>query len=122
MRRTLLTIAVLTAGTAAALAVPAAAGESVGAKLTLRVGDTIESPPLYGRVSSKRQECVEGRRVAIVVPGQGVLDYADKRTNENGKWRFSSQLQGAETFQARVKPVTADGVSCAAAASPVRSL
>jgi hypothetical protein len=121
MRTPKLCVAALASAIAAGAAAPAGAGESVETKVTLRIGDTIERPPLYGRVISDAKECVEGRRVAIVVPGEGVLDYADNRTNAKGKWSFGSQLQGASRFRARVKETRADGITCAGAASPVKS-
>lgn len=107
---------------AGALVVPASAGNSVASRVTLRVGDGVKTAPLYGRVISKKQECVHDRRVAILVPGQGLLDYADNRTNGKGKWVFSSQLQGATVVRAKVARSKSSGVLCRSALSPAKSL
>jgi hypothetical protein len=111
-------VAVVVAG---ALAVPAGAGQSASSRVTLKVKG---GPPFHGRVISKQAACTSNRKVAIleVAPERGFIDYADNRTNGEGKWVFSSQLQGATVVQAKVAQSKASGVICRSALSPAKGL
>ena len=106
---------------AAALAVPASAGKSVGSAVTLKVAG---GPPLHGRVISKDPACISNRKVVVleVEPNRGPIDYADNRTNGRGKWVFSSQLQGATVVRAKVARSKSSGVRCRAGVSPAKRL
>jgi hypothetical protein len=103
------------------LAVPAGAGQSASSKVTLKVKG---GPPFHGRVISKQAACVSNRKVAIieVAPEHAFIDYADNRTNGEGKWIFSSQLQGATVVQTKVAQSKSSGVTCKAALSPAKPL
>src|SRR5690242_4677062 len=85
----------------AALAGPAAAGQSASSRVTLKVKG---GPPFHGRVISGNPACIANRKVLLIeiVPDRGPIDYADNRTNGKGKWVFSSELQGATVVQAKV--------------------
>jgi hypothetical protein len=100
-----------------ALAARAEAGPSADSGVTLKVKG---GPPFHGRVTSKDPACVPNRKVVIleVAPERGPIDLADNRTNGNGKWVFSSELQGASVVQAKVAPLKASGVNCRSARSP----
>ena len=106
---------------AAALAVPAGAGQSAASRVTLKVAG---GPPFHGRVISKQPACVPNRKVLLieVAPERGPIDYADNRTNGKGKWVFSSQLQGATVVQAKVGQSKASGATCRRAFSPAKGL
>ena len=39
-------------------------------------------------------------------------EFGRDRTNRRGKWTVSDQLDGATTFQAKLKPSTEGGVRC----------
>jgi hypothetical protein len=106
---------------AAALAVPASAGQSASSRVTLKVAG---GPPFHGRVISKQAACVSNRKVLLieVAPERGPIDYADNRTNGKGKWVFSSQLQGATVVQAKAGQSKASGVTCRSALSPAKGL
>ena len=106
---------------AAALTVPAGAGQSAASRVTLKVAG---GPPFHGRVISKQPACVPNRKVLLieVAPERGPIDYADNRTNGKGKWVFSSQLQGATVVQAKVAQSKASGVTCRSALSPAKPL
>jgi hypothetical protein len=105
----------------AALAAPAAAGESAASAVTLKVKG---GPPFHGRVTSKNPSCIANRKVKLLSlsPERGLIDFADNRTNGKGKWVFSSQLQGATVVQAKVTEQTLGGVTCRAAVSPPKTL
>jgi hypothetical protein len=96
---------------AAALAVPASGGQSAVSKVTLKVAG---GPPFHGRVISESPACIPNRKVVLleVAPDRGPIDYADNRTNGEGKWVFSSQLQGATVVRAKVARSKSSGVSC----------
>src|SRR3954447_11595333 len=106
---------------AAALPVPAGAGQSACSRVTLKLAG---GPPFHGRVISKQPACVSNRKVVLieVAPGRGPIDYADNRTNGKGKWVFSSQLQGATVVRAKVAASKASGVLCRSALSPAKRL
>jgi hypothetical protein len=106
---------------AAALAVPAGAGQSASSRVTLKVAG---GPPFHGRVISKQPACVSNRKVLLieVAPEHAPIDYADNRTNGKGKWVFSSQLQGATVVQAKVGQSKSSGVTCRSALSPAKGL
>jgi hypothetical protein len=106
---------------AAALAVPAGAGQSASSKVTLKVAG---GPPFHGRVISNQPACVSNRKVLLieVAPDHAPIDYADNRTNGKGKWVFSSQLQGATMVQAKVGESKSSGVTCRSALSPAKGL
>jgi hypothetical protein len=106
---------------AAALAVPAGAGQSASSRVTLKVAG---GPPFHGRVISKQPACVSNRKVVLieVAPEHAPIDYADNRTNGKGKWVFSSQLQGATVVQAKVGQSKSSGVTCRSALSPAKGL
>lgn len=106
---------------AAALAVPADAGQSAASRVTLKVAS---GPPFHGRVLSKQPACVANRKVLLieVAPQRAPIDYADNRTNGKGKWVFSSQLQGATMVQAKVGESKSSGVTCRSAISPAKAL
>jgi hypothetical protein len=112
--------ALICAGT---ISTPAGGARTADTEVTLRVGN-LSQPPLFGRVSSKEPDCVQGRNVQIiaVAPERGTLGPADNPTNAKGKWKYSSQLEGGTSFIAKVKAKTVDGVKCEAATSQVRSL
>ena len=77
-----------------------------------------------GRVTSKEPVCVPNRKVTLleVAPERGPIDLADNRTNGNGKWVFSSELQGATIIQAKVAQSKASGVICRSARSGAKRL
>ena len=50
------------------------------------------------------------------------FEFGRDRTNAKGKWSVSDQLDGATTFQAKVKASTEDGVRCLTDSSKVRSI
>jgi hypothetical protein len=106
---------------AAALAVPAGAGQSASSRVTLKVAG---GPPFHGRVISAQAACVPNRKVLLIeiAPDRGPIDYADNRTNGKGKWVFSSQLQGATAVRAKAAQSKASGVICRSALSPVKGL
>ena len=106
---------------AAALAIPASAGQSASSRVTLKVAG---SPPFHGRVISKNPACVPNRKVLLIeiAPERGPIDYADNRTNGKGKWVFSSELQGATVVRAKVGQSKASGVTCRSAISPAKPL
>ncbi len=118
MRRALLAA---TVWLAAALAVPASAGQSASSQVTLKVKG---GPPFHGRVISKNPVCISNRKVVLieVAPERAPIDFADNRTNGKGKWVFSSQLQGATAVQAKVAQSKLSGVSCRSAFSPAKGL
>jgi hypothetical protein len=115
--------ATLPAGVLCALALvaPAGAGQSADSRVTLKVAG---GPPFHGRVISKQAACVSNRKVAIleVAPERAFIDYADNRTNGEGKWVFSSELQGATIVQAKVAQSKSSGVTCRSAVSPAKGL
>jgi hypothetical protein len=104
-----------------AVAAPASAGKSVASAVTLKVAG---GPPFHGRVISKDPACVSNRKVLLleIAPDRGPIDYADNRTNGNGKWVFSSQLQAATVVRAKVAGSKSSGVVCRSALSPAKSL
>jgi hypothetical protein len=106
---------------AVALAAPASAGESAASAVTLKVKG---GPPFHGRVISKNAACVSNRKVVLleVAPERGPIDYADNRTNGEGKWVFSSELQGATVVRVKVAESKSSGVTCRSALSPAKSL
>jgi hypothetical protein len=106
---------------AAALAVPAGAGQSAASRVSLKIAG---GPPFHGRVSSKDPACIANRKVQLreVAPERALIDYADNRTNGKGKWVFSSELQGATVVQAKVSQSKASGVICRSALSPPKAL
>jgi len=106
---------------AAALAVPAGAGQSASSKVTLKVAG---GPPFHGRVISNQPACNSNRKVLLieVAPDHAPIDYADNRTNGRGKWVFSSQLQGATMVQAKAGESKSSGVTCRSALSPAKGL
>ncbi|HEX2359559.1 MAG TPA: hypothetical protein VHH72_07055 [Solirubrobacterales bacterium] len=107
---------------AGALAGPAAAGGGADSEVTLKLGDGIKTPPAHGRVISDRPECVAGRvvKLVMVAPGNGIIDFADRKTNAKGKWVFTSQLQGATAVRAEVKRRKVGEITCKADSSPVK--
>jgi len=109
------------AASAAALAVPATAGQSASSRVTLKVAS---GPPFNGRVISKNPACVSNRKVVLieVAPERAPIDYADNRTNGKGKWVFSSELQGATVVQAKVGESKSSGVTCRSALSAAKGL
>jgi hypothetical protein len=112
----------VTAGICAiALASSANAGKSSPSRVTLKVAG---GPPFHGRVISKNPACVPNRKVLLleVEPDPGPIDFADNRTNGEGKWVFSSQLQGATVVRAKVLRWSSDGAACRAALSPAKQL
>jgi hypothetical protein len=104
-----------------AVAAPASAGKSVASAVTLKVAG---GPPFHGRVISKDPACVSNRMVLLleIAPDRGPIDYAENRTNGNGKWVFSSQLQAATVVRAKVAGSKSSGVVCRSALSPAKSL
>ena len=106
---------------AAALASPAAAGQSASSRVTLKVRG---GPPFHGRVISGNPACIANRKVLLIeiAPDRGPIDYADNRTNGKGKWVFSSELQGATVVQAKVGQSKSSGVTCRSARSPQKPL
>src|SRR6266496_3121988 len=114
-------VAVVTVLCAAALAIPASAGQSASSRVTLKVAG---GPPFHGRVISKEPACIANRKVILieVAPERAPIDSADNRTNGKGKWVFSSQLQGATVVRAKVAQSKSSGVTCRSALSPAKSL
>jgi hypothetical protein len=111
----------LTSLMAATLAGPANAGEAAKSAVTLKVAG---GPPFHGRVTSESPACIANRKVVLleVAPERGLIDFADNRTNGEGKWIFSSQLQGATVVRAKVARSKASGVVCRPAVSPAKRL
>lgn len=83
-------------------------------------------PTFQGRVSIPGSySCVENRTVILYAFGTGGRRYEFGRghTNAKGKWDVSDQLDGATTFQARVKAGdTQYGVRCQADSSKMKSI
>lgn len=106
---------------AAAVAVPAGAGQSASSRVTLKVKG---GPPFRGRVISGNPACIANRKVLLIeiAPDRGPIDYADNRTNGKGKWVFSSELQGATVVQAKVAQSKSSGVNCRSALSHQKPL
>ena len=106
---------------AAAVAVPAGAGQSASSRVTLKVKG---GPPFHGRVISGNPACIANRKVLLIeiAPDRGPIDYADNRTNGKGKWVFSSELQGATVVQAKVAQSKSSGVNCRSALSHQKPL
>jgi hypothetical protein len=121
-RRRFATVIALTVAALAAAA-PASAGKVASSEVKLRIGEKLNQPPLFGRVTSENPKCVAGRTIWIFVdaPGSGPLDKADNPTNAQGKWKFSSQLQGGTAFHAKVKAKKVGGITCESAVSGVKS-
>jgi hypothetical protein len=105
----------------AAVAAPAAAGISETSTITL---DVANFPTFHGKVSSPDRFCHQDRKVTLYAFGTGGKRYVfgTDETNGKGKWELSEQLDGAITFQARVKASTAKGLRCLADSSPVKSV
>jgi hypothetical protein len=103
------------------LATPAGAGQSAASRVTLKVAG---GPPFHGRVVSKNPACIANRKVVLleVAPERAPIDLADNRTNGEGKWVFSSQLQGATVVRAKVAESKSSGVTCRSALSPAKAL
>jgi hypothetical protein len=114
IRRTAVLLVAL--GCAVALSVPASADQPAVSKVKLKVAG---GPPFHGRVISESPACFANRKVVLleVAPVRGPIDLADNRTNGNGKWVFSSQLQGATVVRAKVARSKSSGVVCRAAFS-----
>jgi hypothetical protein len=106
---------------AVVLVSPADAGKFAASKVTLKLAG---GPPFHGRVISKNPACVPNRKVVLfeVEPDPRPIDFADNRTNGEGKWVFSSQLQGATVVRAKVLRSKSDGLGCRAALSPAKAL
>jgi hypothetical protein len=111
--------ALAVASCAVGLAAPASAGESASSDVTLKVAG---GPPFHGRVTSEDPACVSNRKVVLleVAPQRGLIDFADNRTNGEGKWVFSSQLQGATVVRAKVARSKTSGVRCHPGGSPAK--
>ena len=83
------------------------------------------SPTFQGKVSTPDPPtCVKDRTVVLYAFGTGGrrYEFGRDRTNAKGKWSVSDQLDGATTFQAKVKASTEDGVRCLTDSSKVRSI
>jgi hypothetical protein len=93
--------------------VPAGAGQG---KLISRVSLNVSHAPTFqGKVSTPDPPtCVRNRTVILYAFGTGGrrYEFGRDRTNARGKWSVSDQLDGATTFQAKVKASTEDGVRC----------
>jgi len=117
-KRRLITIGAALALTAAVA--PASAGISEKSTVTLDVGNY---PTFHGRVTSPDRFCHQDRKVTLYAySSKGRYFFGTDRTNDKGKWELSEQLDGATTFQARVKASTAKGLRCLADSSPVKSI
>jgi len=94
-------------------AAPAGAGQG---KLISRVTLNVSRAPTFqGKVSTPDPPtCVSNRTVILYAFGTGGrrYEFGRDRTNARGKWTVSDQLDGATTFQAKVKSSTEDGVRC----------
>ena len=110
---------------AAWLASPPAAGAGQG-KLISNVSLNVSHAPTFqGKVSTPDPPaCVRGRTVILYAFGAGGrrYEFGRDRTNAKGKWSVSDQLDGATTFQAKVKVGTDQGVRCLGDSSKVRSI
>ena len=110
---------------AAALASPGAAAAGQGKLIGSVSLNVSHAPTFQGRVSGPDPPtCIEGRTVILYAFGTGGqrYEFGRTRTNAKGKWQVSDQLNGATTFQAKVKAGTDNGVRCLAASSKVRSI
>ena len=111
---------------AAAWLVSAAPGAAAKGKLISNVSLNVShSPTFQGKVSSPDPPtCVRGRTVILYAFGTGGrrYEFGRDRTNAKGKWSVSDQLDGATTFQAKVKAGAEDGVRCLTDSSKVRSI
>ena len=123
--RTISTLIAAALALAAILSLAAPAGAGQG-KLISNVSLNVSHWPTFqGRVSSPDPPtCVEERTVILYAFGTGGrrYEFGRDRTNAKGKWRVSDQLDGATTFQAKVKASTEDGVRCLKDSSKVRSI
>lgn len=106
---------------AAIAATPASAGLSEKSTVTLAVGNY---PTFHGKVSSPDRFCHQDRKVTLYAFNASGERYffGTDRTNDRGKWELSEQLDGATTFQARVKAADAKGLRCLADSSPVKRI
>lgn len=96
----------------------ATAGRSEPTAVTLK---TDGFGTYHGRVISDAPECLI-RKVGLyeVRPGRdGLNDF--ELSNAKGKWSFGAQVALGASLQARVKAKSADGVSCEAGRSQVKS-
>ena len=122
------TIWILVAGAlalAAILSVAAPAGAGQGKLISGVSLNVSHSPTFQGKVSTPDPPtCVRDRTVILFAFGTGGhrYEFGRDRTNAKGKWRVSDQLDGAATFQAKVKASTEDGVRCLADFSKKRSI
>jgi hypothetical protein len=116
-----LSLALALSAALAAFVAPAGAGQQAVSEVTLKVRG---GPPFHGRVTSESPACIANRKVVLleVAPERALIDLADNRTNGEGKWVFSSQLQGATVVQAKVARSKASGVVCRPAVSPAKRL
>ena len=92
---------------------PAGAGQG---RLISRVSLNVSHAPTFqGKVSTPDPPtCVRNRTVILYAFGSGGrrYEFGRDRTNKRGKWTVSDQLDGATTFQAKVKASSEDGVRC----------
>jgi hypothetical protein len=102
---------------------PAGAGQG---KLISRVTLNVSHAPTFqGKVSTPDPPtCVRNRTVILYAFGTGGrrYEFGRDRTNKRGKWTVSDQLDGATTFQAKVKSSTEGGVRCLKDFSKKRTL
>ena len=110
------TVLGLMAVLAAAWLVSAAPAGAGGGKLISRVSLNVSHAPTFqGKVSTPDPPtCVKNRTVILYAFGTGGrrYEFGRDRTNARGKWSVSDQLDGAITFQAKVKTSTDGGVRC----------
>lgn len=114
-------VAVTAVASMTVAAVPAGAGLSEPSMVTLNVNS---APTFRGRVTSGDRFCHADRKVVLLARGTdgSFFPLDDDRTNDTGKWQVSTQLDGATTFQAKVKANRAKGLLCEAASSPIRTV
>ncbi len=98
-----------------AAAAPAGAGPG---KLLSNVSLNVSHWPTFqGKVTSPDPPaCVKGRTVILYAFGTSGrrYEFGRDRTNAKGKWDVTDQLDGATTFQAKVKSSREDGLRCLA--------
>jgi len=100
---------------AVSIAAPASAGHAVESRVTIK-SDGFAS--FHGRVISRSAFCRQNRRVWLVgrySDGVHPIDFVT--TNKRGRWKQSTQLQGASRVRALASPKRRTGLRCPRARS-----
>ncbi len=109
-------VVIASLGIAAAVAAPASAGGTNSA-VTIKAAKL--GPSFHGRVISNKAFCERHRKVWLVgvyPDGSHPIDF--EFSNDHGKWKLSTQLQGASAVYARAARKSGSGIHCRRASSP----